>query len=102
MRLLERDDGEVILIILLIKLAEEPPGLRALLMLLHLRFKAENRLLDLTLLDELLRLVQQALAFELFGLIFIVLLEDDLILDGSTKLLGHLSLLVPDLIPLAH
>ena len=58
MRLLEGDDRVVVLVVLLVQLAKQAPGLRALLVVLDLRLEAENGLLNLALLDELLRLAK--------------------------------------------
>jgi len=48
---LEGDDGEIVLVILLVELAEHPPGLSVLLVVLHLSLEAANRLLNQALLD---------------------------------------------------
>ena len=58
MRLLEGNDRVVVLVVLLVQLAKQAPGLRALLVVLDLRLEAENGLLNLALLDELLRLAK--------------------------------------------
>jgi hypothetical protein len=58
MRLLEGDYRVVVLVVLLVQLAKQAPGLRALLVVLDLRLEAENGLLNLALLDELLRLAK--------------------------------------------
>jgi hypothetical protein len=94
----ESDDRELVLVVFLEELAQNPPGLCVARVLLDLSLQAEYRLLYLLPLNELLGSAEQVL---------IVFLELVLLLELDSPWASHqplvkLGILLPDLVPLRH
>jgi hypothetical protein len=98
MRRLKGNDCIVILIIFLKKLTIHSPSNGVFIILLDLSFKAEDRLLNLTLFNELSSFGHQICLFH----IFVVLLKLNCSINRLPKHSAHLAILLPYFVPLAH